>query len=88
MREQPGEYPRVSIGADAWVGDRALVTADVGRKSIVGGGSVVTRPVPELAIVFGNPAAIRGYRGGADLPASDKSSPSSLPPENSDWQAC
>jgi acetyltransferase-like isoleucine patch superfamily enzyme len=62
VREQPGEYPRITIGADTWIGDRAVVTADVGKHCIVGAGAVVTKPVPDFAIVVGNPAKIQGFR--------------------------
>lgn len=72
IREQPGEYPRVTIGCDAWIGDRAIVMADIGPHAVVGAGSVVTRPVPEYAIVVGNPAREIGSRlGGCEL-ASDE----------------
>ena len=62
VREQPGEYPRVVIGTDSWIGDRAIVTADVGKHCLVGAGAVVTKPVPDFAIVVGNPARIQGFR--------------------------
>jgi acetyltransferase-like isoleucine patch superfamily enzyme len=62
VREQPGEYPRVVIGQDTWVGDRAIITEHVGKHAIVGVGAVVTKPVPDFAIVIGNPARIQGFR--------------------------
>lgn len=58
VREQPGEWPRVHIGQDSWIGDRAIVMADVGEHCVVGAGTVVTKPVPDYAIVVGNPARI------------------------------
>src|SRR3954466_5858030 len=45
IREQPGEWPRVTIGRDTWVGDRAVIQADVGAHCVIGAGSVVTKPV-------------------------------------------
>jgi acetyltransferase-like isoleucine patch superfamily enzyme len=62
VREQPGQYPRITIGEDSWIGDRAIVMADVGKHCVVGAGSVVTKPVPDYAIVVGNPARIQGFR--------------------------
>jgi acetyltransferase-like isoleucine patch superfamily enzyme len=62
VREQPGSYPRVTIGRDSWIGDRAIVTENVGRQCVVGAGAVVTMPVPDFAIVVGNPARITGFR--------------------------
>src|SRR5262249_54296622 len=49
-------FEPVGIGADAWIGEGAIVMADVGRGAIVGAGSVVTRPVAPDAVVAGNPA--------------------------------
>jgi virginiamycin A acetyltransferase len=62
VREQPGEWPRVTIGRDSWIGDRAVVMADVGRHCVIGAGSVVTRPIPDYAIAVGNPARIVRFR--------------------------
>ena len=62
VREQPGVWPRVTIGRDTWIGDRAVVMADVGEHCVVGAGAVVTRPVPDYAIVVGSPARIVGWR--------------------------
>ena len=62
VREQPGEYPRVTLGADAWIGDRSIVMTHVGAHAVVGAGSVVTKPVEEWAIVAGNPAKVIGSR--------------------------
>src|SRR6056297_465635 len=36
IREQPGHWPRVTIGEDSWLGDRAIVMASVGRHCVVG----------------------------------------------------
>jgi virginiamycin A acetyltransferase len=62
VREQIGTYPRINIGDDAWIGDRSLIMADVGKHAVVGAGSVVTKPVQDNAIVVGNPARVIGYR--------------------------
>ncbi len=67
VREQPGEYPRVTIGQDSWIGDRSIVMANVGRHAVVGAGSVVTKPIPDFAIVVGNPAKVIKLRN--DKPA-------------------
>jgi virginiamycin A acetyltransferase len=44
------------IGADCWIGDGAIVMADLGESVTVGAGSVVTRSVPAGSVVAGNPA--------------------------------
>src|SRR5438105_5544935 len=43
VREQPGSWPRVTVGKDTWIGDRAVVMTDVGRHCVIGAGSVVTK---------------------------------------------
>ncbi len=58
VRDQPGEWPRITIGRDTWIGDRAIVLANVGRHCVVGAGAVVTKAVPDFAIVVGNPARV------------------------------
>jgi acetyltransferase-like isoleucine patch superfamily enzyme len=62
VREQPGVFPRVTIGQDSWLGDRSVILADVGRHCVIGAGSVVTRPIPDYAIAVGVPARVVRYR--------------------------
>lgn len=77
VREQPGEYPRITIGQDSWIGDRAVVLADVGRHCVIGSGAVVTRPIPDYAIALGVPARVVGYR-----PAAPVGSPVEMAADN------
>tara|TARA_R110002012_G_scaffold34820_8_gene100064 strand:- start:7593 stop:8183 length:591 start_codon:yes stop_codon:yes gene_type:complete len=55
---------RIIIGDDVWIGTRTIILPGVkiGSHSIVGAGSIVTKDVPEWAIVAGNPARIIKYR--------------------------
>jgi acetyltransferase-like isoleucine patch superfamily enzyme len=62
IREQPGVWPRVTVGRDSWIGDRAVVLADVGKHCVIGAGSVVMRPVPDYAVAVGVPAKVIRYR--------------------------
>jgi len=50
--------PPIVIGEEAWICADAFVGPNVrvGRGAVVGGGSVVTRDVPEWTVVAGNPA--------------------------------
>lgn len=77
VREQPGVWPRISIGQDTWIGDRAIVMADVGEHCVVGAGSVVTKAVPDFAIVIGSPARIVGDRRDQAMPLANIASTSS-----------
>lgn len=57
------------IGNDVWIGQRVIILGKVGRIGngvVIGAGAVVTRPVPDYAIVGGNPAKILGYRKAPD----------------------
>ena len=58
IRDQGGVFEKVVIGEDTWIGNCALIMANVGKKCIVGAGSVVTRDVEDFSIVAGNPARV------------------------------
>ena len=49
---------RVHIGDHTWIGNSALILADVGNRCTVGAGTVVTRPIPDDSVAVGNPARI------------------------------
>lgn len=53
------------IGNDVWIGARVTILGNVkriGNGAIIGAGSVVTKSVPDYAIVAGNPARVIKYR--------------------------
>lgn len=58
IRDQGGRLTKVEIGDDCWIGNGAIIMADVGSKSIVAAGSVVVHPVGDRVIVAGNPASV------------------------------
>ena len=51
----------IEEGASVGSGATILCGIKIGKKSIIGAGSVVTRDVPEKAVVAGNPARIIKY---------------------------
>jgi len=63
IREQGGSYEAVRIGRGSWLGNASIVMADVGEGCVVAAGAVVVQPVPDGAIVGGNPAKVIGQRG-------------------------
>lgn len=65
FKNQGMEYKPVKIGNDVWIGAKVTIMAGVtiGNKAIIGANSVVTRDVPDYAVVVGAPARVIKYRG-------------------------
>ena len=63
IREQARGEQLVRIGAGCWIGEGAVVMADVGQHSVIGGGAVVTRAIPAWSIAAGVPARVIRRRG-------------------------
>lgn len=61
--ERKSEYRRTVIRQGASVGANATIVCghDIGRYAFVGAGSVVTKDVPNYALVYGCPAEIQGW---------------------------
>lgn len=64
LSRHPGTYPYIQV--DTYVGDNCLIGVGafimpgikVGNNCVVGAGAVVTKDVPDNAIVAGNPAKV------------------------------
>lgn len=72
------DYEPNRIGDNTWIGTRAIILPGrhIGKCAIVGAGAVVTKDVPDYAIVGGNPAKIIRYRRQPDQQSAAKASPS------------
>jgi UDP-2-acetamido-3-amino-2,3-dideoxy-glucuronate N-acetyltransferase len=57
------EYQPTRVRRGATIGANATIVCghEIGRFAFVGAGAVVTRDVPEYALVIGNPARIAGW---------------------------
>ena len=61
--ERKTEYKKTTIKRGASIGANATIVCghNIGRYAFVGAGAVVTRDVPDYALVYGSPAVMRGY---------------------------
>ncbi|MDN3548272.1 acyltransferase [Mucilaginibacter aquaedulcis] len=59
-RQQKEVCKQIIIGDDVWIGANAVITAGVtiGKHSVIGAGSVVTKDIPEFSVAIGNPAKV------------------------------
>lgn len=62
-KQYPKEFLRTVVEAGASIGANATILPGIriGKNAMVGAGAVVTKDVPENAIVIGNPAIVKGF---------------------------
>lgn len=61
LRELGLQYNKpVHIGDNCWIGAGAIILpgVSIGRDSVIGAGSVVTKDIPENVVAVGNPCAV------------------------------
>ena len=58
-----GQYSRTHVGKGATIGANATIVCghDIGAFAFIGAGAVVTKTVPDYALVIGNPARQSGW---------------------------
>lgn len=61
--ERKSEYRKTVVKKGASIGANATIICgrNIGRYAFVGAGAVITRDVPDYALVYGSPAKVRGY---------------------------
>jgi UDP-2-acetamido-3-amino-2,3-dideoxy-glucuronate N-acetyltransferase len=61
--ERKDEYRKTTVKKGASIGANATIVCghDIGRYAFVGAGAVVTKNVPDYAMVYGTPARVHGY---------------------------
>lgn len=64
MRLQTAPKFAVTVGDDVWIAANVIILPgiNIGNHAIIGAGAVVTKDVPDYAVVGGNPARIIKYR--------------------------
>jgi len=60
ISDQKVSTSKIIIENEVWIGANSIVTAGVtiGKHSVIGGGSVVTKNIPPYSVAVGNPAKI------------------------------
>lgn len=68
-KHYPDEFPHTVLRKGCSIGGGAVILPNItiGVAAMVGAGAVVTRSVPDRAVVVGNPARIIGYVGANDV---------------------
>lgn len=69
IRLQPGRLTMVRVGEDTWIGNAAIVMANVGKKCVIGAGSVVVSDIPDYSLAAGNPARVLRHRQQSTAPS-------------------
>jgi acetyltransferase-like isoleucine patch superfamily enzyme len=57
-----GHFTQLDIGANAWIGNSAVIMNDVGEGAVIGAGSVVVHGIAAYGTAVGNPAVVKKTR--------------------------
>lgn len=62
-KQYPEDFPKITVKRGASIGANATILpgVSIGEDAMIGAGSVVTKSVPDHAVVIGNPAKIIKY---------------------------
>ena len=71
IAEQGGDIRQVMIGKDCWIGNAAIVMADLADGVVIGAGTVVVKPCQSNGVYVGNPAKlIKSRQSAPKLPST------------------
>ena len=65
VKEDTVKHHKLEIGNDVWIGQYSVIlpsVSKIGDGAVIGAGSIVTKNIPDYAVVVGNPAHIIKYR--------------------------
>ena len=51
-------FKKITIGSNSWIGNGAVIMADLGVQNVVAAGSVVSSATNDYDILSGNPAQL------------------------------
>lgn len=51
-------FERVAIGKECWIGEGAIIMANIGERCIVSAGAVIVKAAPVACLLAGNPAKV------------------------------
>ncbi|WP_422089414.1 acyltransferase [Tenacibaculum ovolyticum] len=58
INQQTGVQERITIGNDCWIGAGSTLMCNIGKKSVIGAGTIVVKPIDNYSIVVGNPGKV------------------------------
>jgi virginiamycin A acetyltransferase len=58
IQDQEGIFKKITIGDNCWIGNNAVVMADLGVHNVVAAGCVVSKNTEDYCVVGGNPARL------------------------------
>ena len=58
IQQQGGEFRKISIGGNSWIGNGAIIMDDIGIQNVIAAGSVLTKKKDDYVIMAGNPSKV------------------------------